>query len=77
MQCLVDIKCVVGKHVNYISLQKISGRCDQQPTGVVTSVATYSLMMTTTSHEICRISLKELSLYISRDSKTACDSTLP
>ena len=29
-------------------------------------------MMTTTSHERCRISLKELPMYISGDSKTAC-----
>ena len=29
-----------------------------------------SLIMTTTSHGMCRISLKELPLHISRDSKT-------
>ena len=28
----------------------------------------------TASHEMCRISLRELPLCISRDSKTACDS---
>ena len=36
---------------------------------VVTSVATYSLIMTTTSHDICMTSLKELPLCISRHNK--------
>ena len=41
---------------------------------MVTDVVTLSsLIITTTSHEMCRISLKELPLYISRDSKTPCD----
>ena len=52
---LIEHKSSINSHIN----QWLLG-----PTGVVTSVVAYSLTMTTTSHEMCRISLKEFLMNI-------------
>ena len=45
----------------------LHGRACACPRATATSVATYSHIMTTTSHEMCMIFLKELPLCISRN----------